>query len=72
MYVGVLTVILGWTVLFGALGLLIYAALVGTCFQLFVVCYEEPQLRRTFGKSYDEYLARVGRWLPRIRRGSST
>jgi len=72
MYVGVLTVILAWMVLFGALGLLVYAACVGTCFQLFIVYYEEPQLRRTFGKSYDEYQARVGRWLPRIGRGSST
>jgi protein-S-isoprenylcysteine O-methyltransferase Ste14 len=71
MYVGVLTVILAWVVLFGALGLLVYAAGVGTCFQLFVVYYEEPQLRRAFGKSYDEYQARVGRWLPRIGRVSS-
>jgi protein-S-isoprenylcysteine O-methyltransferase Ste14 len=33
--------------------------------------YEEPQLSRTFGESYREYQARVGRWLPRIGRGSS-
>ena len=72
MYVGVLTVILAWVALLGALGLLVYAACVGPCFQLFIVYYEEPQLRRTFGKSYDEYQARVGRWLPRIGRGSST
>ena len=71
MYVGVLTVILGWVALFGALELLIYAALVGTCFQLFIVHYEEPQLRRTFGESYDDYLSRVGRWLPKIGRGPS-
>ena len=66
MYVGVLTVILGWVVLFAALKLLVYCACVGLCFQLFIVYYEEPQLRRTFGGSYDEYLARVGRWLPRV------
>ena len=71
MYVGVLTVILGWAVLFQAPRLLIYGACVGTCFQLFVVYYEEPHLSRTFGESYQEYLARVGRWLPRIGRGSS-
>ena len=70
MYVGVLTVILGWTVLSGVLGLLIYAALVGTCFQLFIVYHEEPQLSRAFGKSYEEYRVRVGRWRPRIGRGS--
>jgi protein-S-isoprenylcysteine O-methyltransferase Ste14 len=71
MYVGVLTVILGWAVLFGAPGLLLYAAVVATCFQLFVVYYEEPQLTRVFGESYREYRARVGRWLPRIRRSTS-
>ena len=72
MYLGVLTVILGWAVLFHALGLLIYAACVGSCFQLFVVYYEEPQLRRTFGESYRQYQARVGRWLPKIGLGSSS
>jgi protein-S-isoprenylcysteine O-methyltransferase Ste14 len=72
MYLGVLGVILGWAVLFRALGLLIYGACVATCFQLFVVYYEEPQLRRTFGESYQQYRTRVGRWLPRIGRSSST
>jgi protein-S-isoprenylcysteine O-methyltransferase Ste14 len=71
MYLGVLTVLLGWVVLFEALDLLLYAICVGSCFQLFVVYYEEPHLSRTFGESYQEYRSRVGRWLPRIRRGSS-
>jgi protein-S-isoprenylcysteine O-methyltransferase Ste14 len=71
MYLGVLTVLLGWVVLSHALHLLLYAACVGTCFQLFVVSYEEPHLSRTFGESYREYRSQVGRWLPRIRRGSS-
>jgi protein-S-isoprenylcysteine O-methyltransferase Ste14 len=70
MYVGVLTVILGWAVLFGAFRVLVYAACVATCFQLFVVLYEEPHLKRAFGESYQEYTTRVGRWLPRLRRGS--
>lgn len=70
MYVGVLTVILAWAVLFGFFALLVYAACVWACFQTFVVYYEEPHLKKTFGESYDRYLARVGRWLPRIGRGS--
>jgi len=49
MYVGVLTVILGWVVLSEALRLLIYAACVWSCFQLFIVYYEEPHLMKTFG-----------------------
>jgi len=65
MYVGVLSVILGWAVLFGALELVLYAAVVGSCFHLFIRLYEEPHLRQVFGKDYEEYCARVGRWLPR-------
>ena len=71
MYVGVLTVIIGWGVLFEAFRLLVYAACVGTCFQMFIVFYEEPHLKRAFGKPYQEYMARVGRWLPRIGRSST-
>jgi protein-S-isoprenylcysteine O-methyltransferase Ste14 len=65
MYVGVLTVILGLSVLFRTPGLLLYGLALGTCFHLFVTRYEEPHLRRVFGRDYDDYRARVGRWLPR-------
>ncbi len=71
MYVGVLTVLLGWVALSGWLLLLGYAACVATCFQLFIVYYEEPHLKQTFGQSYEEYLGRVGRWLPGVGRGPS-
>ena len=67
MYVGVLTVILGWAVLFGAFELVLYALVVGACFQSFVVFYEEPHLRAEFGSEYKEYCGRVGRWLPTLR-----
>jgi protein-S-isoprenylcysteine O-methyltransferase Ste14 len=68
MYVGVLTVILGWAVLFHAAALVLYALIVGTCFHLFIVLYEEPHLQRQFGNEYEPYRRRVGRWLPRLRR----
>lgn len=71
MYVGVLTLILGWVALSGAFRLLVYAACVWSCFHLFILYYEEPHLRKTFGESYESYTARVGRWLPRLGRGSS-
>lgn len=64
MYVGVLTVILGWVALFRATTLVFYALAVGTCFQLFVVLYEEPHLEREFGDQYEAYRSRVRRWLP--------
>lgn len=71
MYLGVLTVILAWAVLFGSAALAAYAALVATCFHLFTVLYEEPHLEREFGSRYLAYKARVRRWLPRPPRSHS-
>jgi len=64
MYLGVLTTIIAWAVLFKEPYLLLYALCVGLCFHLFVVFYEEPHLRAVFGSSYEGYRARVPRWLP--------
>ena len=69
MYVGVLTVILGWAALFGTLRLILYAAVVGTCFHLVILLYEERHLRAEFGGQYEAYCSQVSRWLPRRRRG---
>ena len=69
MYVGVLTVILGWATLFTCPWALFYAACVWTGFHLFIRLYEEPHLAGEFGEAYDAYRERVGRWLPRLGRG---
>jgi protein-S-isoprenylcysteine O-methyltransferase Ste14 len=66
MYVGVLTVILGWAVLYQATTVLLYAICVGVCFHLLVVLYEERHLARQFGTEYHDYCANVGRWLPHL------
>lgn len=68
MYLAVITVVIGWTILFQAVALALYALAVATAFHLMVVFYEEPHLGRRFGQEYTEYRARVGRWLPRPRR----
>jgi protein-S-isoprenylcysteine O-methyltransferase Ste14 len=65
MYVGVLTVVLGWAILYRSPALALYGFAVWCCFQSFVLLYEEPHLRRVFGAEYEAYRARVGRWLPR-------
>jgi protein-S-isoprenylcysteine O-methyltransferase Ste14 len=67
MYVGVSLILLGEALLFGAPALLLYAAVVGVGFHLFVVFYEEPTLGRRFGESYQRYCARTPRWIPRAR-----
>ena len=71
MYVGVLTAILGWAILFQSRAVLIYALVVFGCFHLFVLFYEEPHLARVFGEEYERYRARVNRWLPGWRRQTS-
>ena len=68
MYVGVLTVIGGWLVVYRSPTLLVYAICVAVFFHLLVVLYEEPALARQFGAAYTAYLRSVPRWLPRRRR----
>src|ERR1041384_7966988 len=46
MYTGVLTVILGWALLFQALPLVLYASIVATCFQSFIDACIEDQWQR--------------------------
>jgi protein-S-isoprenylcysteine O-methyltransferase Ste14 len=65
MYLAVVSAIVGWLLVYQSLGLLLYTVGVGSAFASFVIWYEEPHLRRQFGEQYDEYRARVPRWLPR-------
>jgi protein-S-isoprenylcysteine O-methyltransferase Ste14 len=65
-YVGVLALILGQTMLFASWPLLVYAAVIATAFHLFVVFYEEPTLRSSYGTQYEAFCAAVPRWLPRL------
>jgi len=67
MYLGVLTVLLGWLVLAPGRDLAAYLAGTWLVFHSVVVLYEEPRLHSHFGADYDRYAARVGRWLPRLR-----
>jgi protein-S-isoprenylcysteine O-methyltransferase Ste14 len=67
MYVGVVSAVVGQALLFGDPRLLWYAIIVWISFHLFVLLYEEPTLRVTFGDEYQRFCANVPRWLPRIR-----
>jgi protein-S-isoprenylcysteine O-methyltransferase Ste14 len=67
MYVAVLALILGQALLFGGLALFAYAVIVWVAFYAFVLGYEEPTLRRTFGEEYLAYCKHVPRWIPRLR-----
>jgi protein-S-isoprenylcysteine O-methyltransferase Ste14 len=67
MYLGKLALLLGQSLLFASEWLLGWTAAVGAGFHLFVVLHEEPELKRRFGASYEEYRSRVPRWVPRLR-----
>ncbi len=65
MYVSVTAVVLGQALLFGDWRLLVYGGLFWLACHLFVLAYEEPTLKGTFGKEYETYRANVPRWIPR-------
>jgi len=67
MYVAVISVIVGQGLLLGNHRILEYAAFVWLGFHLFVLLYEEPTLRASFGQEYDNFCANVRRWVPRVR-----
>ena len=67
MYLGVGSVIMGQGLFFGNRQVLGYGLFVGLSFHLFILAYEEPTLRRTFGEEYERYCANVPRWIPRRR-----
>lgn len=66
-YAGVFLIFLGHFLWFGYWSLLMYIMLAFLGAHLFIVLYEEPTLKRKFGTSYEEYLKRVPRWIPRFR-----
>jgi protein-S-isoprenylcysteine O-methyltransferase Ste14 len=66
MYVAVVAAILGQAFVIGSVALLEYGGFVWLMFHVFVLGYEEPTLRRTFGADYDAFRAAVPRWIPRL------
>jgi protein-S-isoprenylcysteine O-methyltransferase Ste14 len=66
MYVSVVAVILGQALLFGDWRLILYGVLFWLTCHAYVVFYEEPTLRRSFGAQYETFRANVPRWVPRF------
>ncbi len=67
MYFGVLTAVAGEVLLFESRSMVVYLALLGLLFNLFIRLYEEPTLARRYGEQYAAYKRNVRRWLPRLR-----
>jgi protein-S-isoprenylcysteine O-methyltransferase Ste14 len=65
-YVAVAAVIFGQAVLFGDWRLFAYGAVFCLVCHLFVVGYEEPTLKKSFGAEYEAFRINVPRWIPRL------
>ncbi len=64
MYLSVTMIVLGEALLARSRPLFAYWAAWFILVNVFVLAYEEPALRRSFGAQYTEYARRVGRWIP--------
>jgi protein-S-isoprenylcysteine O-methyltransferase Ste14 len=63
-YLGVILFLVGHVFWHPSLSILLMPAIVAVCSHLFVILYEEPHLRKTFGAAYEEYCKSVSRWMP--------
>lgn len=64
MYVGGLSLLAGFALYVHSISILVLSAVLFLAVHLFVVFYEEPTLKRTFGATYEAYLKSVSRWIP--------
>jgi len=67
MYVGAAVALAAAALYYQSLALVAFTAGFLLVTHLFVLVYEEPTLRATFGEQYDAYCREVRRWLPRLR-----
>jgi protein-S-isoprenylcysteine O-methyltransferase Ste14 len=64
MYIGAGFALIGAALVYGSMSLLSYTAILFPASHIFIIFYEEPTLRRTFGDDYEDYCRKVKRWLP--------
>src|SRR6266536_268930 len=67
MYIGAGLALAGAALFYESWSLLGYTGLFFLATHLFVVLYEEPTLRQTFGQEYEAYCRQVRRWWPGAR-----
>jgi len=66
MYLGAATALAGAACFYRSAALGVYAACFLLVVHAFVLWYEEPTLRATFGAEYERYSREVRRWRPRL------
>ena len=68
MYIGAGMTLAGAALYYESLSVFIYTGVFFFITHLFVVLYEEPTLRRTFGDEYETYCRSTKRWWPRTKK----
>ncbi len=66
MIMAALAILLAETLLFGSIGILIWAGVLWGLVTLYITLIEEPSLKHRFGDEYLEYSINVARWVPRL------
>jgi protein-S-isoprenylcysteine O-methyltransferase Ste14 len=67
MYIGAGLALIGVALVYESVPFLLYTLLFALIAHIFVLRYEEPTLRRTFGEEYESYRSQTGRWWPKWR-----
>jgi protein-S-isoprenylcysteine O-methyltransferase Ste14 len=70
MYLGAAIALAGAALFYESTALAAYAGAFLLVTHAFVMLYEEPTLRATFGAEYDGYCSQVGRWWPGQKAGT--
>jgi protein-S-isoprenylcysteine O-methyltransferase Ste14 len=66
MYISWYLIIFGEALFFQSLDLLLYLSAWIVWFEIKVIFFEEPSLKKRFGETYEQYRKSVRRWIPRL------
>ena len=66
MYISGYLIIFGQALFFQSLDLLLYLSFWIVWFEIKVIFFEEPSLKKRFGETYEQYRKSVRRWIPRL------
>jgi protein-S-isoprenylcysteine O-methyltransferase Ste14 len=67
-YVGGTLVLVGFALFDHSISILLFSLVFFLLFHLFVVFFEEPELKRKFGAEYEDYCKTIPRWIPSVTR----
>ena len=65
MYIGALVLLIGFGLCLHSISILLLSLVVFLLVDLFVVYFEEPNLSRKFGATYEAFCKPVPRWIPK-------